>query len=106
MNKYHIPTDLINMDGENELHDKVNKDVRFSKYLQATQQLLDENVKDEKLKLRIFEAWQLVYIFAEIAAYREGFNEGIRFLTNCLAGIDDSKDLDKRGKDFCVEFSK
>lgn len=106
MNKYHIPTDLINKDGENELHAKVNKDAKFSEYLQVMLQLLDEHVKDEKLKRLIFEACQLVYIFAEIAAYMEGFNEGIRFLTNSLVGIDDSKNLGKRGNDFCVEFNK
>jgi len=32
----------------------------------------------------------IVYIFAEIAAYKEGFKEGIRFLTNILSSTDDS----------------
>ncbi|MHB8061184.1 MAG: hypothetical protein ACYDG2_00910 [Ruminiclostridium sp.] len=34
------------------------------------------------LRTKISEASTLVYIFAEIAAYKEGFEECIRFLSN------------------------
>jgi len=106
MKKYHIPHDLISMDGENELHEKVNKDIKFSRYHRDMLRLLDENIMDEKLKGRISEACQLVYIFAEIAAYREGFHEGIKFLINTLANTDSPSKIRKRDKDFNTAFDK
>ena len=106
MKKYHIPFDLISQDGEDELHEKVNKDIKFSGYQQDMLRLLDENIKDEKLKVHISDACHLVNIFAEIAAYREGFSEGIRFLTNTLASTDASRKTHKRDKDFNTAFNK
>ena len=106
MKKYHIPHDLISLDGEDELHEKVNKDIKFSRYLRDMLQLLDENIKDEKLKGRISDACHLVYIFAELAAYREGFKEGIRFLTNTLASADAPRKTHKRDKDFNIALNQ
>lgn len=106
MNKFHIPYDLIQFDGESQLHEKVNKDIKFSKYLQAMLGLMDENIKDKKLKDHIAEACQLVYIFAEIAAYKEGFHEGIIFLVNFLASGEIAGELFKRDQDFAVAFKE
>ena len=106
MKKYHIPLDLISMDGEDELHEKVNKDIKFSRYHCNMLRLIDENIKDEKLKSHISEACQLVYIFAEIAAYREGFHEGIKFLSNTFSSTDSPGKVHKRAKDFNSAFDK
>ena len=91
MRKYHIPFDLILQDGEDDLHEKVNKNIKFSKYKNELNLLIDKIIMDEKLKCGISEACQSVYIFAEIVAYKEGFEEGIRFLTNILTGTDESE---------------
>ena len=106
MNKFHIPHDLISLDGESQLHEKVNKDTTFSQYLQNMLGIMDENIKDKKLKDHLAEACQLVYIFAEIAAYKEGFHEGIRFLANSLVSGEVSGELHKRDQDFAAAFKE
>ena len=106
MNKYHIPSDLILPDGENELHEKVNNDLNFRKYYQEMDQLLLESIADNTLKERISEAAMTVYIFAEIAAFKEGFMEGIKFLTNVLSNTDESTKPSERENDFSEALEK
>ena len=100
MKKYHIPFDLISQDGENDLHEKVNKDSKFSRYYQEFAGLLDETIEDKKIKDRISDACRLVYVFSEIAAYREGFQEGIRFLMNVTENTCEPEKICKRDRDF------
>lgn len=104
MSKYHIPYDFILPDGENELHEKVDKDSAFSKHYQEFNQLIAESISDNMLRTRISEAFMKVYISAEIAAYKLGFKEGIKFLINTSSNTDESKKSLKREKDFKKAF--
>jgi len=106
MNKYHIPYDLVLPDGENELHEKVNNDLNFRKYSQEMNQLLLESIADNTLKERISEAAMLVNIFAEIAAFKEGFMDGIKFLMNVLSDGDEPAKSSEREKDFSEALEK
>jgi len=106
MNKYHIPSDLVLPDGENELHEKVNNDLNFRKYCQEMDQLLLESIADGTLQERISEATRLVYIFAEIAAFKEGFMEGIKFLISVSASSDEPAKSSERETNFSEALEK
>lgn len=106
MDKYHIPNDFIIADGEYELHKKVDKDSKFRRYYNEFNQLMIEVIKDNMLRTQISEVFTLVYVFAEIAAYKEGFKESARFLMNAICSTDKSSKSIKREKDFNEVFEK
>ena len=106
MNKHHIPHDLVLPHGEDELHEKVNNDLNFSKYYNEMVQLLAESIADGKLQERISEASRLVYIFAEIAAFKEGFTEGIKFLITTFGSNHEPAEASVREKDFSEGLEK
>ena len=106
MNKYHIPSDLVLPDGENKLHETVNNDLNFRKYYQEMDQILLESIADNTLQERISEASRLVYIFAEIAAFKEGFMDGMKFLITVLGSSDESEKSSEREQDFSEAFEK
>jgi len=105
-NKYHIPSDLVSPDGENELHEKVNNDLNFRKYYEEMNQLLLESISDGKLQELISEAAMAVYIFAEIAAFKEGFMDGMKFLINVLSNTDEPAKSSEREKNFSEALEK
>lgn len=100
MNKFHVPHDFILQDGENGLHKKVCKDSDFCKYYNEFIRLIDESLIDDTLKKQITKASISVYTFAEIAAYKEGFKEGNRFLINILSSADESVKSFEKEQDF------
>ena len=106
MDEYHIPNDFIIADGENELHKKVDKDSKFRRYYNKFNQLMTKAIKDDMLRTQISEVFTLVYIFAEIAAYKEGFKEGVRFLMNAVYSTDTSSKAIKRENDFNEAFEE
>lgn len=106
MEKHHIPYSFILQDGKNDLHEKVDKDSDFNKYYNKMNQLIEETIMDDSLKAQISEASRMVYIFAEIAAYKEGFKEGIRFLTNILSSVDESANSSEKERDLGKVFER
>jgi hypothetical protein len=106
VNKFHIPNDFISADGENELHEKVDKDSKFRRYFNEFNQLISKAISDDVLRTKIYDIFAPVYVFAEIAAYKEGFKEGARFLMNAILSTDESSKSIKREKDFNEAFEK
>jgi hypothetical protein len=82
---------LVLPDGEDDLHKKIDENPEFNKYYQEFTQFLDKIITAETQKTQISEEFRTVYIFAEIAAFNEGFKEGIRFLINVLSNVDESE---------------
>lgn len=61
MRKYHIPFDLISADGQNDLHEKINQDIKFSEYLQDFARLLlsyFENISTYNNTVNIFSSFR------------------------------------------------
>lgn len=100
MKSNHIPYSLIFQDEESELHERVCQDVKFRRRDNAMKRWMDENIADDTLKAHIIEESDITRIFAEAAAYREGFQEGLRFLLRTLRCEGESLQPSKREQDF------
>jgi hypothetical protein len=88
MNKYRIPNNYASKKLKENLHVKIEDSFFYQKYYAEFNKLITDNIEDIELKEQIYAALKMVCLSAEKAAYEEGFEEGLKFITDVMSGTE------------------
>ena len=91
---------------ENCLHEKASNNFVFRKHYQEFTTLINKAVKNDAYNESISESLRKICISAETVVYKEGVNEGIRFIINTLSNPYISVKSSKRVNDFKKAFER